>query len=701
MIRLRSIKSRLVFFSIVAFLSVAFCASLSYVISISEIKTIMKTDISSVADAMEKNLNYVARIKPDALQDPAFRKSVYSVKVGKSGYPFMLDEQGVLIVHPKDEGKSLAGQPHIEYIRSHKEGGFYEYTAKTTGQDKIVAFRYIAPWNAWIVPGVNKADYYDILRQTFLKWNLIFAALNICILTLTGYWISRGIVNPVRDAVGLAHRMAGGDLTSQARYRGEIIDAGEQVKDGDEIRELLCALNGMAGNLNTMVGKINRSAGELFQISHSISGASGQVTGSARIQAEAVNNTSSAITEINTSIKEVADGVHNVSLLVSESSSSILEMASSIEEVAQNAELLAGSVEEVSSSVVEMIASIKQVGDNVTGLSEVSATAASSLIEMDSSIKHVEQHASETSLIAEEVRTDAAMGQKSVEAMISGMEEIRDASRISSEVIRNLASRTSDIGKIISVIEEVANRTNLLALNAAIIAAQAGEHGKSFAVVADEIKRLAERTRISTQEIGTVIKGVQDDTVRAVEAISRAEISIGDGELLSKKSGEALNMIVAAAEKAFQRMEEIVRATVEQGQGSRMVRDAMTHVADMVTQIAGATREQEKGSGLIITNVAKMKELTSQTRSSSREQSDVGKTIARSVEEITRMIQQINRACDEQRRGSGQIMLAVEDIQDATAANMESSQVLNKSMENLAGQTEILRQEMGAFKVKG
>ena len=180
MINLRSIKSRLVFFSVVAFLSVAFCASLSYFISINEIKVIMEADISSVADAMEKDLNYVARIKPDALQDPEFRKSIYSVKVGKSGYPFMLNEQGVLIVHPKDEGKSLAGQPHIDYIRSHKEAGVYEYTAKTTGQDKIVAFRYIAAWNAWIVPGVNKADYYDFLKQAFLKWNIIFAVLNIC-----------------------------------------------------------------------------------------------------------------------------------------------------------------------------------------------------------------------------------------------------------------------------------------------------------------------------------------------------------------------------------------------------------------------------------------------------------------------------------------------------------------------------------------
>jgi methyl-accepting chemotaxis protein len=260
--------------------------------------------------------------------------------------------------------------------------------------------------------------------------------------------------------------------------------------------------------------------------------------------------------------------------------------------------------------------------------------------------------------------------------------------------------RTNDIGKILSVIENVAKQTNLLALNAAIIASQAGEHGKGFAVVADEIKKLAERTRSSTQEIGTVIKGVQDDTARAVAAISSAEKSIGDGELLSKHSGEALTKIVAGAEKAFQRMGEIASATVEQGQGSRMVRDAMTNVSDMVAQIAGATREQEKGSELIITNLSKMKELTSQTRSSSSEQSKVSRVIAQSTEEITRMIRQIKRACDEQRRGSGQIMTAMENIQNAAMVNMESTQVMNNSLENLADQTEVLKQEMNAFRIK-
>jgi len=169
--------------------------------------------------------------------------------------------------------------------------------------------------------------------------------------------------------------------------------------------------------------------------------------------------------------------------------------------------------------------------------------------------------------------------------------------------------------------------------------------------------------------------------------------------MLSKKSGEALDKIVAGAEQAYRRMGEIASATVEQGQGSCLVRDAMTRVSDMIAQIDGATREQEKVSELIIVNVSRMKELTGQTKSSSREQSEVSKVIARNTEDISGLLLQIKRACDEQRNGSGQIMKSVEEIQDVTAVNISSTQVLNKSLDNLVDQAEVLKQEMSSFKV--
>jgi methyl-accepting chemotaxis protein len=505
-----------------------------------------------------------------------------------------------------------------------------------------------------------------------------------------GLLTTRNIVRRVNVMAAALGQGANGDLTVRI-----------QTNSVDELDSLSEDFNSMVESLAEMVGKVGKSTEELTTVTHDISDASKNVVNAARIQAEGVSETSSAMGEINASVKGVAQSVDGLSLSAAESSSSILEMAASIEEVALNVETLTQSVDEVSSSIVQMAVSIKQVGNGVVSLMEASTTTASSVMEMDSSIKQVEKNAMETAAISDGVRQDAEEGRVAVEATIVGINEIKRASSITAEVIDTLSSKAEDIGTILSVIDEVAEQTNLLALNAAIIAAQAGEHGKGFAVVADEIKELAERTSSSTREIALVIKGVQDETHRAVQAINQASRSIADGETLSQRSGEALNKIVAGVKRATSQVEEIARATEEQSRGSQMIRDAMEQVSEMVSQIAKATREQGSGSELIMVAVEKMKGLTSQVRASTREQSKVGNFISRSTENITDMIAQIKRACDEQSRGSEQIVHAVENIQQSTTINLESMDVMESAISRLNRQIEAMQREMTRFKVTG
>jgi methyl-accepting chemotaxis protein len=376
-----------------------------------------------------------------------------------------------------------------------------------------------------------------------------------------------------------------------------------------------------------------------------------------------------------------------------------MEMAGSVEEVALNMETLTQSVEEVSSSILQMSFTIRQVSGGVNTLLESSTTTALSVSEMDNAIKQVKKHASETAVITDSVRKDAERGRFAVEATISGIEKIRSSSQITSEVIGTLSLRVGDIGTILSVIDDVAEQTNLLALNAAIIAAQAGEHGKGFAVVAAEIKELSERTSSSTRKISTVIKGVQDETRRAVEAIKQAEKSITDGEELSANAGEALNKIVAESQRASGQMAGIASATEEQAKGSQIIRDAMIQVSDMIERFAAASQEQAQSSEFIIGAVERMKGLASQVQNSTKEQTKTGKLMAKSTENITGMIQKIKRACDEQSRGSEQIVAAVEDIQQSAHVNIDSTVIMNDAAATLARQVELLHMEVQAFKV--
>lgn len=498
---------------------------------------------------------------------------------------------------------------------------------------------------------------------------------------------NRIILNPLKKMTEVIGQIACGDLSKTL----------DKVSN-DELGALAGSLNSMVGNLNQIVGQVGRAGDELSTIASNLLLANTQVVNAAQMQSEGVNSTSAAMTQINASIKGVSDSVNGLSSSAMESSSSILEMAASVEEVALNTDTLAQSVNEVSSSIQQMSVSIKQVNSSVRSLMEAASSTASSVMEMDFSIRQVEQNAADASRISATVRADAEIGRAALDESIAGIHEIKRSSEITFEAINSLSGKTADIGAILSVIDDVAEQTNLLALNAAIIAAQAGEHGKGFAVVADEIKELAERTRSSTREITLVIKGVQDETARAVDSIKSATKSIDNGEILAERSGSALNKIFEGVQMATNQMHEIARATLEQTNGSQQIRDAVEQVSHMVGQIDNATREQAQGSDLIIAASEKMKDITAQVRNAAKEQSKVGKSIATSTEAITGMIEQIRRACNEQSRGSEMISGSVEDIQSSSAINLEATKVMDESVANLFEQIDALRKEINSFR---
>lgn len=516
----------------------------------------------------------------------------------------------------------------------------------------------------------------------------IITILTISFITLFSYLVTRSITRPLNACVDFARTVANGRLDTRLKVDG-----------GGEIAELAVAMNMMAESLNSMVTRVNSASEVLTSIDHNIENAASQVVRSAQLQESSVKEASLAVVQIKESVRGVFEGVDQLSSSAGKTASSTLEMAASIEEVAISAEKLGTAVEEVSSSVTEMAYSIKEIGSSIVNLLDASCSTASSIAEMDATIKQVEKNAMDTSAISESVRKDAETGKKSVEEAIAGMQAIRISSQTAARVVENLSLRANDIGAILLVIDEVAEQTNLLALNAAIIAAQAGEHGKGFAVVADEIRELAERTSSSTREIAVVIKGVQEDTRRAVDAINQADSNIVEGEILSQRSGAALEKIVTGVKRASIQVSEIAKATVEQAKGSHCIREAMESVEEMVGHIANSAREHAHGTDLITSAVEQMKDLTNHVRISTREQSRASNLIARSTEDITLMVDHIRDACSTQVDSSTLITTSVGNIQSSTAANSHAATVMDSAVTGLSRQIELLEKEMAGFKV--
>jgi methyl-accepting chemotaxis protein len=515
-----------------------------------------------------------------------------------------------------------------------------------------------------------------------------FLVTALAIVIIIAMLAARNLAKRVENLAAALDQGASGNLTVRV-----------QLTADDEVGHLAMNLNVMLDTLENLILSINATTTELVRISGQNSGAAGQVLKAAEIQSAGVAQTSSAVRGINSSVGSVAAGVDRLATSATANAASIREMAASIHEVRENVTIQTEAIDEVTSAITEMTAVVDQIGAHVNSLLQVSSATTASVAEMDASITQVESSARETVAISSQVQDDAQQGKAAVEATIAGISEIRSSSKRTFDSISTLSERVAAIDRILSVIDGIAEQTNLLALNSAIIAAQAGEHGKGFAIVAGEIKQLANRTRQSTMEIAELIKGVREETGKAVEAIRQTEEKVAEGESLSQNSGAALHKIVNGVQMAANQVNEIARSTVEQARGSQSINSAMRQVAQMVAQIARSCREQAATNSSIMRLVERMKGCTAQVNSSSLNQERVGTAIAESTEKMGADFQAIKDACGEQSSWSRQIVLSVESVQQSADINLESARLMEAGVESLSTQITLLRREIARLQV--
>ncbi|HAL57094.1 MAG TPA: hypothetical protein DCP63_11635, partial [Bacteroidetes bacterium] len=157
--------------------------------------------------------------------------------------------------------------------------------------------------------------------------------------------------------------------------------------------------------------------------------------------------------------------------------------------------------------------------------------------------------------------------------------------------MRELGRSSDQIGEITQVIDDIADQTNLLALNAAIEAARAGEQGRGFAVVADEVRRLAEKTATATKEISDMIKKIQADTGGAVESMDAATRQADEGILLADRAGSSLRQIVEISQQLTDRVNEIASASDQQAASSQLISKNVKAITTVTHETAGGTQQ--------------------------------------------------------------------------------------------------------------
>jgi methyl-accepting chemotaxis protein len=258
-----------------------------------------------------------------------------------------------------------------------------------------------------------------------------------------------------------------------------------------------------------------------------------------------------------------------------------------IQSIAQTAEHLASASEQISSSAAQQAQSADSQKDQASQV-------ATAMQEMSSTVQQVSENSNRAAEASRQAAETARRGGTIVDQTLNKMRGIAEAVSGTAKKVEELGKSSDQIGRIIGVIDDIADQTNLLALNAAIEAARAGEQGRGFAVVADEVRKLAERTTGATKEIAQMIKNIQDETRVAVTAMESGTRQVEEGVTSTAQAGDSLKEIIHMAEQVGEMITHIATAATEQSSAAEQVNQSMDQIARLVTESADGAQQSAK-----------------------------------------------------------------------------------------------------------
>ena len=359
---------------------------------------------------------------------------------------------------------------------------------------------------------------------------------------LLSWTLARLITGPLRKSVDFAGMVAAGNL-----------DRTLDICQKDEVGRLADALNSMVGTLSQRIRDAAAATEE-----------------AQRRQAEATR----AMSEAEKARKEAEQAKRQGML------DAAARLESVVAGVSKASEELANQVRQASLGAQEQAARISET--------------ATAMEEMNSTVLEVARNAGTTAEASNQARDKAAAGSSEVQKVVAGMATINSGAEELRAEMEDLSRKAESIGAILNVISDIADQTNLLALNAAIEAARAGEAGRGFAVVADEVRKLAEKTMQATAQVGQAIRGIQDGTAKNMAKVENTVRMVDDVTALANNSGMALSEIVSLVDSESDQIRAIAPAREEQSATSEEINRSIEEVSRIASETASAMQASDE-----------------------------------------------------------------------------------------------------------
>ncbi|HLK57848.1 MAG TPA: methyl-accepting chemotaxis protein [Chthonomonadaceae bacterium] len=605
----------------------------------------------SVLDDYEKQVE-AGKLDQATAQKQALER-LYHMRYGTDGYFAVSNRDLVSLMHPfkpemvgkvsntKDPNGVPISQLGVKGSEEHGQATV-TYLWPKPNQTKPVRkegiWTFYKPWG-WAVSTGMYLD--DVDAEVGRIKGSIGLTLGIAFLLALGIGAlgARKIARPLRNLCHAAQQVAEGDTNTTVS-----VETGDEVGQvGEAFRAIISYQQTMAqaaeaiadGDMTHQVQpKSDQDAlGQAFlrmstQLRHLI----GEVATSAELVAATSGQLASSAEQAGQSATQIADNVKEVAMAANQSAATSQQMAIGSEDQARSASQTAQAVDQ-----------LRQVVERVQTGTERQRTAVEQadkgMQQAAGAVENVARSAQQMAVSAQEAASVAQEGGQAVEQTVSSMQRIQQQVEQSSKKVEELGQKGKEIGAIVETIDQIAEQTNLLALNAAIEAARAGEHGKGFAVVADEVRKLAERATSATREIGGLISAVRAEVDEAVKAMQASSTEVAMGAQRSQEAGRALTNILRTAQLVASEVETVSSITRQMTASVRSVQESVVTVQEVTSENRRSIEEMVQGTQVVTSGIASVAAVSEETAAGAQEMSATAQEVSASAQHVATAIQ--------------------------------------------------------------